>query len=178
MAGNYNLDDIFSLEDVDENQVVIKVHTDSPLKVAQFPFISGEMAYITVTRGPENNLMKVVNKDGSSSNYSWNRYYVDPDKDWMLLKHQVEKFIKDCNILLDWAEGTPTKATIYYNSSFHQWQLSINSGKAVYRSDTARSLEEMKEDCRRFVEAEDWIEAIAETKITVWNAVEPKFVFS
>ena len=45
------LEQVFTLVEATPGQVVLKVLADNPLTVAKFPFVSMDMAYITVTRG-------------------------------------------------------------------------------------------------------------------------------
>ena len=47
------LKEIFEIVSNNSEQVVLKVNADDPLTVAMNPYVSGEYAYVTVTKGTE-----------------------------------------------------------------------------------------------------------------------------
>lgn len=168
-----NLTDIFELEDVDYNQVVIKVKADTPLKVAKFPFVSGNYEYITVTRGG-NHILTVIHKDGHTFSFSWgNGGYTLISDELKLLKRNILAFIENNDIIIAYDGSPVTKASIYYNDSFKCWQLSLD-GQGNYWNHEVNSAEEMIEYCKRFVTAK-WEFGKAQTGIDIWRTIEPKF---
>lgn len=61
---------VFSLDTVRPDLVVLGVNADDPLTVALNPFVSSDMAYISVTRGTQH-VLTVVRKDGTTWNFEW-----------------------------------------------------------------------------------------------------------
>jgi len=167
-----NLTDVFELEDFDYGQVIIKVKADTPLKVAKFPFVSGEWEYITVTRG-EKHILTVIKKDGKTFSFEWGKGgYTLISDNLTLLKRNVLAFIKNNDIILDYDGSKVKNASIYYNDYYKGWQLSIDG--THYWNYEVNSAEEMIEYCKRFVTAK-WEKGIAQTGIDIWRAIEPKF---
>ena len=151
-----NLKKIFSIKEVDNNQVIVKVKTNNPLTVARFPFINNDMAYITITRG-KNHIVTIVKKNGSTLDFSFGIGGKTCICDSLeLLKENLLHFIKQNDIIIDYAGGKITRAEIYYNNSFsyRKWQLTTN--KFCYWSDTATNEEEMIEECEKFINAKKW----------------------
>ena len=171
----YDLDNIFSIADVDDNQVIIKVHADSPLKVAQYPFISGEYEYITVTRG-KSHLLKIIYKDGNSFSFHWGGGSSTMiDEELKELKQQVVLFIEQNYIFLDYSGEPITKIEIWFNSNVHLWQVSLEPTNSYYWSHTASSVDDMIKEVEPFgIFAEKWEKSVAQTGIDVWTAVNPK----
>ncbi len=87
------------------------------------------------------------------------------------------QFIKDNDIAIEYSEGTPTKATVFYNSNHRKWYLSVDTtiGCFIHSSDTAKNLDEALESFKGFVTSSNWNERKAVTGITIWDAIEPKF---
>lgn len=169
-----NLNNIFEIVDVDSNQIVIKVNADSTLKVAQFPFVSMEYDYITVTRGNKH-ILTIIKKDGSTFDFHWGYGgHTLISEGLERLKKSVMQFINESDILFEWKGKTSKSATIYFNSNYRKWQLTIDD--AHYWSDTATSVNEMIRECRKFV-ISDWTQDIAPTGITIWKADNPQFCF-
>lgn len=169
-----NLDSIFELESVDTTQVILKVNANNSLKVAKYPFVSTDYDYITVTRGKKH-LLTVIKKNGTTFSFHWGEGgYTLISDELELLKHNVMAFIDDCNIIMEY-DGTETltEATIYYNSWYKKWQLSLD--RSHWWSKTAIDSDEMIEECKKFVIADEWKEQKATTGITVWKAINPKF---
>lgn len=169
-----NLNDIFEIANVDSNQIIIKVNADSTLKVAQFPFVSMEYDYITVTRGNKH-ILTIIEKDGSTFDFHWGYGgYTLISEGLERLKKAVVQFINESDIFFEWKGETPKSATIYFNSNYRKWQLTIDGSH--YWSDTAKSVNEMIRECRKFV-ISDWTQDIAQTGITIWKADNPTFCF-
>lgn len=171
-----NLNEIFELYHVDEDKVVIKVKADSTLKVAMFPFVSMEYEYITVTRGRDH-VLTVVYKNGKTFDFHWGfNGHTLISEGLTKLKKSVLDFINDTDILLEYNGGFYSNPKIFYNSSYHKWQFSMESN-LHYWSNTANSFEDMAKECLKFVEPDSWTEEIAVTGITVWKANNPRFCF-
>ena len=151
-----NLKKIFSIKEVDNNQVIVKVKANNPLTVARFPFVNSDMAYITITRG-ENHIVTIIKKNGSTFDFSFGISGKTCICDSLeLLKENLLHFIKQNDIIIDYAGGKITRAEIYYNNSsyYKKWQL--NTNKFNYWSDTATNAEEMIEECKKFINAKKW----------------------
>lgn len=173
---NSNLENIFYLKHIDDEKIIIQVLADDTFKVAMFPFVSSNWEYITVTRG-KNHTLTVIKKDGTTFGFHWGfNGHTLIDDSLESLKKNVLKFINESNILLEYNGGKNESAKIYYNSNYKKWQLTINDD-VHYWSDTAQSLPEMKEDCERFVLANNWVHRRAVTGIDVWDAEDIVFVF-
>lgn len=185
---SYNLNEIFKFVSADEDKVIIEVVADSPLKVAMFPFVSSEYNYITVTRG-RNHTLTVIYKNGKTFSFDFgdNGYTLISDS-LAELKRQVLKFISDSGVLVQWNGWEVNEVHIYYNSSHKKWQLTLE-GKcessygyrrrcdAFYWSSDANNVDEMMEECTKFVTAKSWERYKAVTGITVWKAICPQFNF-
>lgn len=173
---NYDLDGIFSIEEIDDNQVIIKVLADSPLKVAQYPFVSKDYAYITVTRG-ESHLCKVIYADGHSFSFHWgggSRTLVGEELEE--LKRQVIAFINQNHIFLNYDGQKVTGADIFYNSNLGLWQVTLDPVRCHYWSKTASNEQDMIKEAEQLgIFAEEWKKGVAQTGIDIWTAVNPKF---
>ncbi len=171
-----DLDRVFELIEVNNKQVILEVKADSPLTVAQFPFVSMQMKYITVTRGREHQLV-IINNDGSQTNFSWgdSGYTIIGDNSKML-KVNVIKFIEDNGILIDCTTTVVRDpAKIFFNHNFGEWQLTL--GAAYYKSKTAKNVMDMINECKKFVVADNWRSRKAQTGIDMWEAVNQKIVY-
>ena len=163
-----NLDRIFSIQEVSTDKVIIRVHADSPLTVAEFPFIKKQWQYITVTRGKKH-ILVVVKEDGDTFSFWWGKDgHTLISEETEMLRRAVIQFIKENDIILEYDGGKIDNVTIYFNDNFNQWQL--NLGDTHYWSKTAKSFEDMAQEVRKFVVAEKWEKAIAQTGIDVWKA--------
>lgn len=184
---SYNLNEIFKFVSADEDKIIIEVIADSPLKVAMFPFVSSEYNYITVTRG-RNHTLTVIYKNGKtfSFNFGDSGYTLISDSLKELKKH-VLKFISDNGILIEWNGWEIKEVHIYYNSNYKKWQLTLEGKRksnygfgicdAFYWSSNANNVDEMIEECTKFVTAKSWESYKAVTGITVWKAICPQFNF-
>jgi len=52
-----------TIQEVTDDKVIVKVNADDPLTVARFPFLSSDMAYITLARG-KTPVLTIIPKDG------------------------------------------------------------------------------------------------------------------
>lgn len=168
-----NLDRIFSLQEVSDSKVIIKVNGDSPLTIAQYPFIEKQFAYITVTRGKEH-ILTIVYEDGHTWSFHWGRSghtLISEEVD--MLKWAVKQFIQENDIVLDYDGGSVYDATIFYNDNFDKWELVLyimKSENCFIYSDTARDAQSMIEECKKYVLAEKWEKGKAQTGIDHWVA--------
>jgi hypothetical protein len=84
--------------------------------VAQYPFLSSDYAYITVTRG-KNHILTVIHSNGTKFDFHWGESGHTLISDGLeLLRQNVIAFIGQCRIILDYDGFEPKKATIYYNN--------------------------------------------------------------
>lgn len=171
-----NLDKVFELESCDDLQVILKVKEMTPLLVAQYPFLSSDYSYITVTRG-KNHILTIIHSNGTKFDFHWGEGGHTLISDGLeLLRQNVIAFIGQSNIILDYDGFEPKKAVIYYHSYFNQWQLTIEgSGVSCYwRTSKAKDEKDMIKICEKFVKAQ-WEKAVAPTGIDIWKAIEPTF---
>lgn len=152
-----NLDRIFKLYQVDKNQVIIEVKADSPLVVAQFPFVTMQMKYITVTRG-KNHVFTTVRDDGSTSSIECGESgHTILTNAMAMFKANVCKFIEENDILIDYCgQSIGEDVYICYNPYYQKWQLRLDDGVHYFNS-KANNVNEMIDDCKRFVVADSWI---------------------
>ena len=166
---------IFEIVSNNSTQVVLKVNADDPLTVAMNPYVSGEYAYITVTKG-EKHVLTITKKDGSTFSFHWgggSSTLISENLE--RLKKNVVKFIEDNSILLGWnTDRLPTEVKILYNPNYKLWQFTaeLERTKAFYWSNWACSWEDMTEEVYRFfpkLKSCNWTHGIAVTGIDVWK---------
>lgn len=119
------MNEVFEVEVNECDKVVLKVNADDALTIAMNPFVSSDMAYITVTKG-KNHILTVVKKDGTTYSFHWghNGYTLISDSLEELRKNVV-KYIKSQNILLDYDGTTPSEVYVSFNERFAQWELGM-----------------------------------------------------
>ena len=153
-----NLDRIFSLQEVSDSKVIIKVNADSPLTIAQYPFIEKQFAYITVTRGKDHNLV-IVYDDGHTWSFRWGLSgETIIDDTTFMLRVAVCQFIEENNILFGYSGGSIYEAKIFYSKSYG-WGLGLwikNGDDCCIWSKTANDAESMIEECKKYIVAEEW----------------------
>ena len=166
---------IFEIVSNNSEQVVLKVNADDPLTVAMNPYVSGNYAYITVTKGTEH-ILTVTKKDGSTFSFHWgDSGYTLISENLERLRKEVIKFIEHEGILLGWnTDELPTEISIFYNSNYKSWQFTARGNKvqAYYWSDYASSWEEMANEVYRFFprfKACCWGHDTAVTGIDIWK---------
>ena len=171
-----NINDVLSIQEYDEEQVIVKVNADDPLTIAKFPFLSSDMAYITITRGKEH-IFTIIKKDGTTWSFHWGRSgYTLIGESTERLKKEVVAFVENNKIILERTKGNPIKAKIYFNPNFRKWQLKIETTKSDfnYWSNIATDIESAIKDFSSFVTA-TWKKGIAQTGIDIWEANDPVF---
>lgn len=116
---------VFELVSNSNEQVVLKVLADDPLVVAMCPYVSGDMAYITVTKG-ENHVMTVINKNAKRWSFDWGTSgYTLISSSTERLKKEVLKYIDSLNISIEY-QGQPVhQVNVYYNDWYKKWEISI-----------------------------------------------------
>ena len=143
------LKDILSIQEVRKDLVIIKVDVKSPLECAENPGFSMNEAYITITRG-KHRIMRFINKEG----HTWSIEYGDGattlvSDDLRNKRWNIEEWVEEQGILLEWDDGPISEATIYFNYNLRKWQLIIRGPRsgytkeAYYFSNKAHSAEYM-----------------------------------
>ena len=169
---------IFSIEDIDSDIIVLKVNCNSTLDAAKHPYVSMNDDYISLTRGKDH-LMSIIHKDGSSTNFHFGRRgHTIIGKDLEMLKSKVLDFLHENNILIGYQHEPLYAANVFYNSNYKQWELTLEMTKGdnvYYFSNTAKNADEMIEECKPFVEADEWNFGKAQTGIDIWRAENPTF---
>lgn len=64
------MENVLELQEVTNEQVIVKVNANDPLTVAKNPWVSSDEAYYTITRG-KNHMFTVVKKDGKTWSFRW-----------------------------------------------------------------------------------------------------------
>lgn len=169
---------IFTLEETDNEVIVLKVNCNSPLEAARNPYVDMNTEYVSLTRG-EDHILNVVCSDGSAWNFHFGKSgYTLISENNKLLKDKVLSYLHDRHILIDYTGEKFRSAAIFYNDNYDKWVLRLDTagGKGIgYESNTAVSAEEMIEECKVFVEADKWNLGKAQTGIDIWSADNPVF---
>lgn len=113
---------------------VIGLDELSTLDIALHPYLNGSMEFITVTKG-KNNILTVVNKDGSTYSFSWGSEGTTLISDNSeMLRCKVIKFLEDSFIFIGLKiEGLPSSAYSYMNMNLNVWQLNLEFGSDSHR---------------------------------------------
>ena len=167
----------FEIVERTPDKVILRVLAKDSLTVARHPYVSADWDYITVTRGKNHNLT-VIEKDGSKFDFYWGESgYTLISESLKKLKLAVIEYLEKENyILLDWDDGKVNHASICYNGNFESWQLTLGGYRygdmirAFARDKKIRSVEEMIEYAKNFVNAKGWEKVKAETGIDLWKA--------
>ena len=85
---------VFEVQEITDEQVILKVNAKDPLTVAQHPYLDATMAYITVTKG-DNHILTVIKEDGSRGvSFHWGLGgYTLISKNLTRLQDKVREFI-------------------------------------------------------------------------------------
>ena len=111
--------DVFEIEEFDDQQVIVKVNAKDALAVARHPYVSSDMAYITVSRGVDH-IFTVVKSDGKTFSFSFGASgYTLISEALEALKKAVLDFISRNGINIEYHGGKPFGADIYYNSNYN-----------------------------------------------------------
>ena len=167
----------FEIVERNSDKIILKVLAKDSLTVAKHPYVSAEWDYITVTRGKEH-VLTVIKNDGSTFNFHWGESgYTLISEGLKKLKLAVIDYLEKENyILLDWDDGKVNQSSICYNGNFESWQLKLegyrygNTIRAFARDKKIRSVEEMIEYAKNFVNVKGWEKVKAETGIDLWKA--------
>jgi hypothetical protein len=158
-------------------QVILKINITDPLTAAENSWLNADWEYITITRGNKH-IMRFIKKDLSNWSIQWGDGGCTCISDGLLeTKRKIIDFVENkCHILLDYAGQPIERATIFYNSYFGAWQLTLagrtpSSWTACYWDDTVHNVEEMKISANRFVDTADWVYKVAQTGIDTWEGV-------
>ena len=169
---------IFTIADINNEVIVLKVNCESPLMAAQHPYVDMTYDYISLTRGKDH-ILTVVDKQGKSWSFHFGSDgYTWVDKRSELLKSKVLGFLEDNQILISYCGAPLYKATAFYNSNYNKWQLSLEGDRdnsTHYFSKTAHSVDELLAECKHLVKADTWEKGVAPTDIDIWTAQNPKF---
>ena len=94
-----NLNKYFSIKSIsdEKDQVVITVHADDPLDIAEYPLIKINYKYVTVKKYSNRNLvvLTIIYDNGNSWSFNWgSSQSLVGDECWEL-RDDVLQFIKD-----------------------------------------------------------------------------------
>ena len=167
----------FEIVERTPDKIILEVLAKDSLAVAKYPYVSAEWDYITVTRGKEH-VLTIVDNNGSRFDFYWGESgYTLISESLKKLKLSVIDYLEKENyILLDWDDGKVNQASICYNGNFESWQLKLegyrygSTIRAFARDKKIRSVEEMIEYAKHFVNAKGWEKVKAETGIDLWKA--------
>lgn len=106
--------DIFELVEETSEQVIVKVNAKDPLTVARHPFVTAQMAYITVTRG-DNHIFTIVYDDGHTWSCEYGRRgYTLIGENTKRLRSKLLDYLDENHVFLDArTELNPYAATFY-----------------------------------------------------------------
>jgi len=170
---------IFELTERTPKQIILKVLAKDLLTIAQHPYLSKDMEYITVTRG-ENHTLTVIYTDGHTFSFHWGSSgHTLISDNLKRLQDAVCNFIEtDCHILLGWDDGEIGIAKVFFNRNYSRWQLTLESKgaprkSAYYWDETATCLQDMCETALNYIDREvfGWSKSVAVTGIDVYTAV-------
>lgn len=167
---------VFELINNTNEMVVLRVNADDNLIIALNPYISGDMDYITVTKG-ENHTLTIIKKNGKTWSFDWgvNGYTLISSNTELLRKKVIHFIEQECHILLEWKGGRPREIKIFYNRNYGKWQLTLEGkNNAYYWSETADSFPMMALECQDILKPygiKQWNITTAATGITVYKAV-------
>ncbi len=103
---------VFTLFEETREQVIVQVNADDALTVARHPYVSSNMAYITVTRGKEH-VFTVVRKDGTTWCFGSSTLLSDGVRK---LRDTLLSFIREQHVFIDVrTELNP------YAADFYRW---------------------------------------------------------
>lgn len=169
--------EVFEVASNTDDLVVLKVNADDPLVVAMNPYVSSDMAYISVTKGG-NHVLTVIKKDGTHGTcFHWGDGGYTLISDGLeILKKNVIKFIEEhVNFSI---VGTPTSCTMNYHTWYKGWQLTFERGSSRghvwWHGSSPTDLSGAKEWSRKLFDRYGykepvWKEEIARNGITVWE---------
>ena len=168
--------EIFELVKYDNQKAILKVKEVDNLTIAEYPFISSKMDYITVTRG-RRHTMTVINEDGSTWSVNWGEGGVTMCSDSVnALKWAVRDFFQqDCGILLDLTVDNSQikEATVFYNSNFRKWQLNLRVGPYQEQNIWFDDCEDENDTiikAGKYIGSLSWSYSKAITGIDIWRA--------
>lgn len=166
---------IFSIAEVTDDYVIVKVNADDNFTVARHFYIQRDYDYITVTRGCHH-IITVIRKDGST--FSWGcgggrSTIVDDATD--LLRNKLFEFIDAQNILLDLTFSQIEKVRIGRSkrTQWH-WTMRLVNKDGRYSNEyisKATSFDDMVKDVSRFVHVKKWTQVDSNEENN--NAKEP-----
>ena len=123
---------IFKVEKELDDLVVIRVGALTLLDIALHPFLNGNMAYISATRGDQHTFT-VVNKDGTT--WSWDygaKHSTMVDDNTKRLQRAIENFLIENGVLLEnKTTKLPDHCSIYYNKTFNAWCARIGQQNII-----------------------------------------------
>lgn len=107
--GGQNLDIVpFKLAKVTKNQAVIKINITDNFTLAQYPYLSGTMDYITVAyvddchKGRKQYMLSILHKDGTSTKIVWGGTSTSiVSEPLRLLRSAVMNFLKQNSVYLE-----------------------------------------------------------------------------
>ena len=105
---------IFHLVEETSDQVIVKVDAKDPLTVARHPYVTAQMAYITVTRG-DNHIFTIVYDDGHTWSCEYGtRGYTLIGENTQRLRSKLLEYLDDQHVFLDaHTELNPYAARFY-----------------------------------------------------------------
>ncbi len=145
---------IFELVSDNNTQVVLKVHAKDPLTVAMNPYVSGNMEYITITKGYDH-VMTVINNDCKKWSIDWGqRGYTLIGPNTERLKMEVLKFINELNISIEYQNQPVERVNVYYNDWMKKWEVSITpevGPHIAHFSEKAKCLEDIMIEAKAII---------------------------
>lgn len=148
------MNNIFELVSNNNTQVVIKVNAKDPFTVAMNPYVSGDMEYITVTKGYDH-VMTVIKSDCSKWSIDWGsrgHTLIGPSTE--RLKMEVLKFINELNISIEYRNQPVKQVNVYFNDFIRKWEVSITpeyGPHIAHFSEKAKCLEDIMAEAEAII---------------------------
>lgn len=168
-AQNTLISQPMTIEKIYPHQVIIKVNTRDALSVAQHPYLSSDMAYITVQRGSKQ-IISIVKTDGTSKSYK-------PGYLSEFLEEKIHKFLTNNYIIMSYTGepvGPTTNTYICYNINHGRWQLQIHT-YSIMADKTVDTIDKMKDYCKHFFNTKSWKKSKSSNGYDIYIAEEPEF---
>lgn len=167
----------FSLTDNTEELVILKNEVKTPLEVAQHPYLSSDVEYVTITKGPYDHTVTIIKKDGTTFSFDIGRRSTLVSENLTRLKNKAIEAAHYFGVLLEIKTmKKPDSVRIFYNDNYRAWQAVLTvrglKGSEYIWTDASNQNEILKHVEGYFdVDFGELYEGIAQTGIKVWDAM-------
>lgn len=119
----------FKLAKNTEEMVILEVKEKDAWTIAQYPFLSSDYKYITITKGKEH-MLTITKENGTTSSFSFGESgHTCVSDNLTMLKFKALDAVFQYGILIDIKTmKKPTQVEIFYNDYFKRWQSRLCVG--------------------------------------------------